>query len=123
MAPPHSAPESHLVRAGNRCAWRATPLSSRRSRSAAAFRCTMRINCGELDPGAVIRPIRGEWHPRMPSRAVRRLVTTVWTAARYYVPGRSGTTSAACPVPLNAAAMRAETRSAAATRAASGRRM
>ena len=32
------------------------------------FRCTMRINCGELDPGAVIRPVVGEWHPRMPER-------------------------------------------------------
>jgi hypothetical protein len=30
------------------------------------FRCTMRVDCGQLDPGAVIRPIRGEWHPRMP---------------------------------------------------------
>ena len=30
------------------------------------FRCTMRVDCGELDPGAVIRPVRGEWHPRMP---------------------------------------------------------
>jgi hypothetical protein len=30
------------------------------------FRCTMRIDCGELDPGAVIRPDPGEWHPRMP---------------------------------------------------------
>jgi hypothetical protein len=32
------------------------------------FRCTMRVDCGELNPGAVIRPIRGEWHPRMPER-------------------------------------------------------
>jgi hypothetical protein len=32
------------------------------------FRCTMRINCGELDPGAVIRPVAGEWHPHMPER-------------------------------------------------------
>jgi hypothetical protein len=32
------------------------------------FRCTMRINCGELDPRAVIRPVPGEWHPRMPER-------------------------------------------------------
>jgi hypothetical protein len=32
------------------------------------FRCTMRINCGELDPGAVMRPIAGEWQPRMPDR-------------------------------------------------------
>ena len=35
------------------------------------FRCTMRIDCGQLDPGAVIRPEPGEWHPRMP-RAPRR---------------------------------------------------
>jgi hypothetical protein len=32
------------------------------------FRCTMRVDCGQLDPGAVIRPIRGEWHPHMPER-------------------------------------------------------
>jgi hypothetical protein len=32
------------------------------------FRCTMRVDCSELDPGAVIRPIRGEWQPRIPER-------------------------------------------------------
>jgi hypothetical protein len=32
------------------------------------FRCTMRVDCGQLDPGAVIRAIPGEWHPRMPER-------------------------------------------------------
>jgi hypothetical protein len=32
------------------------------------FRCTMRVDCGALDPGAVIQPMRGEWHPRMPER-------------------------------------------------------
>ena len=32
------------------------------------FRCTMRVDCGQLDPGAVIQPILGEWHPRMPER-------------------------------------------------------
>ena len=32
------------------------------------FGCTMRIDCGQLDPGAVIRPVPGEWHPRMPER-------------------------------------------------------
>ena len=32
------------------------------------FRCTMRIDCGQLDPGAVIWPEPGEWHPRMPER-------------------------------------------------------
>jgi hypothetical protein len=32
------------------------------------FRCTMRVDCGRLDPGAVIRWAAGEWHPRMPER-------------------------------------------------------
>jgi len=32
------------------------------------FRCTMRVDCSQLDAGAVIRPIPGEWHPRMPER-------------------------------------------------------
>jgi hypothetical protein len=32
------------------------------------FRCTMRVDCGQLDHGAVIRPIPGEWQPRMPEQ-------------------------------------------------------
>ena len=28
----------------------------------------MRVDCGQLDPGAVIRPVPGEWHPRMLER-------------------------------------------------------
>jgi hypothetical protein len=32
------------------------------------FRCTMRVDCGRLDPGAVIRLIPGEWRPRSPER-------------------------------------------------------
>ena len=32
------------------------------------FRCTMRVDCGQLDAGAVIRPEPGEWHPWMPER-------------------------------------------------------
>jgi hypothetical protein len=32
------------------------------------FRCTMRVDCGQLDPDAVIRPEPGEWHSRMPAR-------------------------------------------------------
>jgi hypothetical protein len=32
------------------------------------FRCTMRVDCGQLDPGAVIRPVPEEWHPRVPQR-------------------------------------------------------
>ena len=26
------------------------------------FRCTLRFDCGQLDPGAVIRAVPGEWH-------------------------------------------------------------
>src|SRR6202040_3304005 len=32
------------------------------------FRCTMGVDCGQLEPGAVIRPVPGEWQPRMPER-------------------------------------------------------
>jgi hypothetical protein len=32
------------------------------------FRCTMRIDCGQVDRGAVIRPVPGEWHPRIPDQ-------------------------------------------------------
>ena len=32
------------------------------------FRCTMRVDCGQLDPDAVIRPVPAEWHPRIPER-------------------------------------------------------
>jgi hypothetical protein len=28
----------------------------------------MRVDCCQLDSRAVIRPARGEWHPRMPER-------------------------------------------------------
>ena len=36
------------------------------------FRCTMRVDCGQLDPGAVIRPVPGEWQPRMPEQRLAR---------------------------------------------------
>jgi hypothetical protein len=32
------------------------------------FSCTRRVDCGQLDPGAVIRPESGQWRPRMPER-------------------------------------------------------
>jgi hypothetical protein len=32
------------------------------------FRCTLRIDCGQLNPDAVIRPVPGEWHPHMPAQ-------------------------------------------------------
>jgi hypothetical protein len=35
---------------------------------AGRFRCTMRVDCGRIDPGAVIRPDPGQWFPRMPER-------------------------------------------------------
>ena len=28
----------------------------------------MRVDCAQLDPGAMIRPVPGEWHPRIPER-------------------------------------------------------
>jgi hypothetical protein len=28
----------------------------------------MRVDCGQLNPGAVNRPAPGEWHPRVPER-------------------------------------------------------
>jgi hypothetical protein len=32
------------------------------------FRCTRRVDCGQLDPNTIIRSVPGEWHPRMPER-------------------------------------------------------
>jgi hypothetical protein len=29
---------------------------------------TLRVDCGQLDPDAVIRPVGGEWHPHIPER-------------------------------------------------------
>jgi hypothetical protein len=47
---------------------RATPSSSPRSKSGSASAARCDVDCGQLDPGAVIRPEPGEWHPRMPER-------------------------------------------------------
>ncbi len=32
------------------------------------FRCTVRVDCGQLNPSAVIRPVPGDWHPCVPER-------------------------------------------------------
>jgi hypothetical protein len=40
------------------------------------FSCTMRVDCGQLDPGAVIRPVPSEWRPRMPERLTKRSLRT-----------------------------------------------
>jgi hypothetical protein len=34
------------------------------------FSCTMRVDCGQLDPGVVIQPVSGHWHPRLTIGAV-----------------------------------------------------
>jgi hypothetical protein len=47
---------------------RATPSIESTFEVGRCFRCTMRVDCGPLDPGVVIRPAPGEWHPRMPER-------------------------------------------------------
>jgi hypothetical protein len=44
------------------------------------FRCTMRVDCGQLDPGAVIRPEPGEWQPHMPERLDEQVAD--WRAGR-----------------------------------------
>jgi hypothetical protein len=45
------------------------------------FRCTTRVDCGEFEPGAVIRPVPGEWHPRMPEQLDERNLGTGAPAA------------------------------------------
>jgi hypothetical protein len=45
------------------------------------FRCTMRVDCGQLDPSAVIRPVAGEWHPHMPERLDQEELAD-WRAGR-----------------------------------------
>jgi hypothetical protein len=45
------------------------------------FRCAMRVDCGQLDPGAVIRPVAGEWHPRMPE-CLDKTELADWRAGR-----------------------------------------
>ena len=45
------------------------------------YRCTMRVDCGRLDPGMVIRPEPGEWHPRMPDRLDEKELAD-WRAGR-----------------------------------------
>src|SRR5215469_5807123 len=32
------------------------------------FRCTMRVDCGQIDPGMVIQPVLGDWQPHIPER-------------------------------------------------------
>src|SRR5262249_18396922 len=55
------------------------------------FRCTMRVDCGQLDPAAVIRPDIGQGHARLPGRLDGR-GRAAWRAGRnavYQLPGRT----------------------------------
>jgi hypothetical protein len=61
------APQSHVFRPGPAALARNTIIEST-FEVGRRFRCTMRVDCGQLDPGAVIRPEPGEWHPCMPER-------------------------------------------------------
>jgi hypothetical protein len=45
------------------------------------FRCAVRVDCGQLSPGAVIRPAPGEWHPHMPER-LNEAELADWRAGR-----------------------------------------
>jgi hypothetical protein len=45
------------------------------------FRCTMRVDCGQLYAGTVIRPVVGEWQPRMPERLDDKELAD-WRASR-----------------------------------------
>jgi hypothetical protein len=41
----------------------------------------MRVDCGHLNPGAVIRPVREEWHLRRPHRLEEEELAE-WRAGR-----------------------------------------
>ena len=45
------------------------------------FRCTMRVDCGQLDPDTIIRPVPGEWHPHVPDRLNQEELAE-WRAGR-----------------------------------------
>jgi hypothetical protein len=34
------------------------------------YRCTMRLDCAQLEPGAVLRPAPLTWEPKMPARLI-----------------------------------------------------
>ena len=41
----------------------------------------MRVDCGQLDPGAVIWAVPGDWQPRMPERLAEEELAD-WHAGR-----------------------------------------
>jgi hypothetical protein len=60
LPPPQPAPESHLFRASSAAPCPRNTIIESTFDVGRRFRCTMRVGCGELDPGAVIRPVVGE---------------------------------------------------------------
>jgi hypothetical protein len=42
----------------------------------------MRVDCGQLEPGTVIRPVAGEWDPEIPTRLNEEELAD-WRAGRY----------------------------------------
>jgi hypothetical protein len=65
------------------------------------FRCTMRIDCGQLDPGAVIRPEPGEWQPYMPERSRMRSSPTGGPAAMPSISSLLSPSARASPLPMD----------------------
>ena len=45
------------------------------------FSCTMRVDCGQLEPGAVIRPVPGDGARVCPSTSMKRSLRTGARAA------------------------------------------
>ncbi len=66
--PAAARPANSHISSRSRRASPGIPSSSSTFDVGRRFRCTMRVDCGELDPGAVIRPVPGKWHPRIPER-------------------------------------------------------
>jgi hypothetical protein len=65
MALPQPAPHSHVFRTRPAAA-RAQHYHRVDVRGRPPF--PLHVDCGQLDPGAVIRPVPGEWQPPMPER-------------------------------------------------------
>jgi hypothetical protein len=62
-----AAPQSHVSRTGPARPARNIIIEST-FEVGRRFRRTMRVDFTQLDPGAVIPPVPGEWHPRIPER-------------------------------------------------------
>ena len=52
------------------------------------FRCTMRVDCGQLDPGAVIRPAPGSGARVSPSASTKKSLRTGAPAAMRSISSR-----------------------------------